>query len=128
MKECIDCEKDISNRGNRAVRCSDCQQRYRQKYNQIIQDSLQNRYDLRKGSRSPFKIDGEGCGKNKSGKYPRKKQVWMHYWIDGWGEPMDIYFKERQKAIDKLNNTINNTKDITIKPRSREEVYQGWEY
>lgn len=32
MKTCIDCEADISNRGNRAVRCGECQELYRQWY------------------------------------------------------------------------------------------------
>lgn len=128
MKECIDCEADITNRGNRAVRCKECQERYRQKYNQKIQDQLKKRYDLRNGSRSPFKIDSEGCGNNKHHKFPSKKQVWMHYWIDGFGQPNDIYLKERQVAIEKLNKTISEIKDEPTKKRSRTEVYKGWVY
>lgn len=129
MKICKDCEADISNRGNRAVRCIDCQQEYRQKYNQNMQELLKKKYDLRNGSRSPFKVDGEGCGNNNGGRFPQKIQVWMHYWIDMFGEPNDLYLKERGSAIDKLNKEISNIINTNnIKKRSRAQVYSGWEY
>lgn len=130
MKLCIDCETDIRDRGNRAERCEDCQEEYRRNYNKQISKDNQRKIDLQIGSRHPSKIGNDGCGNNKKHDYPRKKQVWMHYWTNKFGEPMDEILQERDRAIGELNKQISKTNNTikTDKSRKNVDIYRGWVY
>jgi len=128
MRKCKDCEMSIENRGNRAIRCKECQNQYRKEYNKNLQNILNERHVMRKGSKNPFKIDSEGCGNNKKKAFPRKKRPYMAYWYNDNGEPMDKYLIERGKAIDKLNKRISFIPDEIVVERARKEVYKDWVY
>lgn len=50
-RRCIDCGYNISNRGNRAIRCKSCQKKYRKRYKSKAWEKNKDRYKDRVKSR-----------------------------------------------------------------------------
>ena len=95
LRKCIDCQKDISDRHNRCIRCKECQKKadiistsersrrkYVKKHPKTTNRTARKKITIGK-VRNPGtgNLNGQGfnCGVNKNGEYPTKRKWWMHY-------------------------------------------------
>ena len=124
MKHCINCGKDISNRGNSASRCVLCQK----KMDKILLN-IRNKRRLgspklyRKKKNGRLVSETYGCGVNIHNQFPLKKARWMNFNPIG---PTDA--EQEQRNIASISDNTINTYNVIQGKRLRKEIYKGWKY